>query len=1439
MDFTRAISAISAFSLLFWINVVRAEDCGNGALDSSTSMTIEGVDWTVFYTDDAWADCGDDGDYYPQTQADKILPIIQGAYDRQGGWGFDAPWFTSLPDGNYYVFDSTDTGTNNNDCMTLDAKAMRCASDPGLRWVTSHELFHGVQRRYLDNAGADTALGSSLGAWFTEGTARTLDDRYDLELDAVGPFITDTNRLMTENLIKDDKDFGPYRDLTLFDLSYRACLFWGYCCEQLGTIGVEPDSGIDFILKLWQNMEDDISNNGVKDSLATLKRTIVDKGGGNLRYVFHDYATCLYTREFDATNLPNAGRYVFIDETTGLNGGSLYKDIIRSFTHDGTQPLPQALASSVKAWGQRVFELVPVPVTTSIGCRAVGLRGTSDKTVGWSLIGVQSSGGVEKATVLSKGVGTKYARAILNPGLNPMTRMGWVIVGFEDDASFKYTVDEGPVELSIVRPTFTWPVYPGPATDPGRILVRVFVEGPEGLKPEGAGARSIKGLTADDFAVSVEGDPAAIITSGYVGGEYWLVCQAPSKAADGLYDLTVQLCPGALMPETETEFNSVLYGDFDINHMLVIDRSGSMADPQGGTATKLDAARNAASLYIDAVNDNDRVGVAWFSGNNSECDHDADSISLATASGAQRTAAKGVVSGLTPSGWTSIGDGLWEAQDRIDAAALPAEDIKNIILLSDGDENEARFWTVPFACPGDLGDPADGRFATTDTFIHTIAFGPQSDQELMQDIADFTDGDYSYVDVEDSGKALTSLEQDLAEAYLTQLQEANDLERLFQKTGSAPSGVATTVFIPVEEAGVDQGAFVLNWSQSAGAMSVELRDPNSNLIGAGQAQIYSDATHVVYHVNGTLMTGTWTLRMTPTSAADYLAVLLGRQRFGAQMITQVSQERTGCGEGVANYGSFEQGVPVHVQAILTDAHGPIRGAAVTAIVLRPDGTFACGKLVLTDDGAQDDGQADDGVYAALFTDTWQAGVQGGVVNDDPNNPPPPGVSGSYTVFVVADGTGNLGQDFTRYGSESFHVYVAPRTDLDEDGLPCTWETYYGTDPTVDDAAKDYDGDGLDNTGEFKNGTNPFDQDTDNGGESDGSEVQYGRCPLDPTDDELPCPQDVGVVTDTGDLNEQILVPNGLILWFPVHPSYQSMRIYRADELAPTNFVLIANPATNDVNDGTYTDLGLVDGRTYYYRFQAVGLSGELSCTSRTVQGVAFADAIPPLGWVDINNGSERTDSASVLLTLNFSTGADQYRISNTPFDDSEPYLPLPLSPYLTRLLDAVAQGGQMEVFVQYVNSVTGRESEVYRGAIFFDPDGDFDSDATPNTFDPDDDGDGVNDVAEVFTHHTDAFKVDSDEDGVGDGVEISGGCTHPRNPDTDGDGMLDGVDPSPAADTDSDNDVDLFDFSVFAQCFTGADNGPVMAACFCLDFDGDDDIDEEDYVAFGTGLSGP
>lgn len=77
------------------------------------------------------------------------------------------------------------------------------------------------------------------------------------------------------------------------------------------------------------------------------------------------------------------------------------------------------------------------------------------------------------------------------------------------------------------------------------------------------------------------------------------------------------------------------------------------------------------------------------------------------------------------------------------------------------------------------------------------------------------------------------------------------------------------------------------------------------------------------------------------------------------------------------------------------------------------------------------------------------------------------------------------------------IFEVRPTDDDHDGLPDTWETSVGLDPTNPaDAAQDSDNDGLDNLGEYTNQTQPFNADSDGDLIPDGFEVLHAAI-LDP------------------------------------------------------------------------------------------------------------------------------------------------------------------------------------------------------------------------------------------------------------------------------------------------------------------------------------------------------
>ncbi len=54
-----------------------------------------------------------------------------------------------------------------------------------------------------------------------------------------------------------------------------------------------------------------------------------------------------------------------------------------------------------------------------------------------------------------------------------------------------------------------------------------------------------------------------------------------------------------------------------------------------------------------------------------------------------------------------------------------------------------------------------------------------------------------------------------------------------------------------------------------------------------------------------------------------------------------------------------------------------------------------------------------------------------------------------------------------------------------------------------------------------------------------------------------------------------------------------------------------------------------------------------------------------------------------------------------------------------------------------------------------------------------------------------------------------------------------------------DCNVDLNDFALFQQCYTGEDGGPIQDPCENMDFDTDDDVDMADYIIFFASFAGP
>lgn len=122
--------------------------------------------------------------------------------------------------------------------------------------------------------------------------------------------------------------------------------------------------------------------------------------------------------------------------------------------------------------------------------------------------------------------------------------------------------------------------------------------------------------------------------------------------------------------------------------MIVFDRSGSMSLPAGTGRTKMEEARDAASLFVQLVRvgGGNRLGLVSFS------THASDPVDFALADvtvdsknaliGPAFTG--GVVGGLVPDGLTTIGGGLDAARQQFPA---PGANPRTVLLLTDGLQN--------------------------------------------------------------------------------------------------------------------------------------------------------------------------------------------------------------------------------------------------------------------------------------------------------------------------------------------------------------------------------------------------------------------------------------------------------------------------------------------------------------------------------------------------------------------------------------------------------------------------------------------------------------------------------------------------------------------------------------------------------------------------------
>lgn len=1124
-------------------------------------------------------------------QATIVANHVEAYWDRYvNDFGFLAPAFIGKlevriennPLCNGFTGSSSNSLTVFNGCFDTSQSIQK---------VIGHELFHRVQYSY-DGLEAK---------WFKEGTARAMEDNAFDNIDnwatALTAMSSSFNKQVNNYLANTDAD------ITSYDSHYNSALWWKYFTEQYGHAidydgdgDSEPELGVDAFRLLWEATvtADDIA--AVNAALSAL--------GANVDFntAFRRFTVANWTK--DLSGVPDAS-YNYIDEDQ-VGNPAPYGPLIP--VPGGTINISVSAVwndQSVSRYGARYYEAMPgsnCPVISAAFHRDSG------PDAFYHII-------TQKGTAFAshvEGSGADWTQSFLNDGI---TKIVAIIGGQANSAQVDLTLSCANPVIDIQLPNSNATAFAGLYDNPGKFLTQVLVTNGSPTAPV------VAGLTYSNFTAKVNGLDTTIAGGGFVQEQYWLVVQAPAQSASGAYDLEIALAdPTTGAPiASDSNATSVVYDTDHTDQVLVIDRSGSM-----GESNKMAAARDAANLYVDITRDNDGLAVVPYN-------HDINPLpfDMVSVNSVARANAKAFIGTLAASGATSIGDGLQEAVNQR-AAGLTGNPRCSFVLMSDGMENTAAFWAdvqasvVAANCP-----------------VTSIAFGPASNETLMQGIATATGGSFFYNDVFVSRSPLAPDAFDDTALDLSNTYEYAQARGEARQRLAAEKSEIEYTFPAVEQVHtfniddtVSEALFVLDWNQPEVAMQLRLRDPHGNVIDSGTLPytFYDfNSAHLGWRIQNPTP-GRWEM-LVSYAVIGLEPAPAGRQQYRVPYQVLVS--------GHSNLTldlllpdrlntSFFTGNRVPIYAFLsTDA--PVAEAQVEAVVTAPDGAETA--IHLFDDGQHADGVAGDGFYGNIYTRVNQATATAPSGEGTPE-PLPPNDEGAYRVRIRATYTG-----FQREALGSFSVLEGE--DINGNGLPDTFEIEHG----ISDPLADPDLDGLANLGEYQAGTDPNNSDTDAGGENDGSEVLlHQQDPLNLSDDQVEAPAFLHVAPENGATR----------LTYDVKDEYAAMQLYRA---IGSDGPWILQQATLPL-DGIYDDPA-TNGVTFFYRLIAIDRDDHRSVVIRSEPVTPKIDPTPPEARITIDNGALSTVDLSVTLSfVPYETEGDvsssfddiaEMQISNGPF----------------------------------------------------------------------------------------------------------------------------------------------------------------------------------------------
>ncbi len=450
--------------------------------------------------------------------------------------------------------------------------------------------------------------------------------------------------------------------------------------------------------------------------------------------------------------------------------------------------------------------------------------------------------------------------------------------------------------------------------------------------------------------------------------------------------------------ESGQEFNFILRANIiekpTVAVALSMDQSGSMNDLAGTSGIlRINVLKDAALKFVELIGRDHGIAIVRF-------DHDAYPPTDATWPGlpitrinsdtifdAGRVAAQNAViaHATNTSGWTSVGDGLVQARNVLNAIPVADYDYKALIILTDGLENREQ-WLA------DVGGSIDSR-----TFAIGLGNETQVDTYALKTIANGTGG-YLLL----TGLLTSSIDDyfKLSKYFIQIMAGVTNNNIIVDPNGYISPGTTLRIPFVIADADIDSTVILMT---DYNVVDLMVETPAGDIIDAGNAA----GLGITYNVGARTRSYKFTLPVAFIShnhAGQWHVLLKVNEKDWKRYQHSDNPSSTGgSGPGAAgarysvvvhtfsnlkmkpriDQSSLEPGAGITLRANLTEYGIPVEGrAVVNALVTRPDSSVVTYTL----------GEEPEGNFEKVFTAA---------------------MAGIYNCRFMASGTTVRGKPFTR------------------------------------------------------------------------------------------------------------------------------------------------------------------------------------------------------------------------------------------------------------------------------------------------------------------------------------------------------------------------------------------------------------------------------------------